>query len=109
MSVAAGRGRADDCTGEAGHVAPVVDRNRCEAKAACVQVCPFEVFAILPLDTVDRAALTLRGKVKAWVHGNRQAYVVRAPDCHACGLCVRACPEQAIRLEAASGPAGNPR
>ena len=40
------------------------------------------------------------GKVKAWAHGNRQAYVVRPFDCHACGLCVAACPEEAIRLAA---------
>lgn len=109
MSVAARRGRADDCTGEAGRVAPVVDRNRCEAKAVCVQVCPFDVFEIRPLEAMDRAALSLRGKVKAWAHGNRQAYVVRASDCHACGLCVRACPEHAIRLEPAPVPAGGPR
>lgn len=87
-----------ECKGEPGRVAPVVDRNRCEAKAACVSVCPFDVFEIQPLEASDRAGLSLLGKVKAWVHGNRQAYVVRPFDCHACGLCVAACPEEAIRL-----------
>lgn len=97
------RGSAEECAGDAGRVVPVVDRNRCEAKEACVQVCPFDVFEIRPLEAADRAVLTLAGKLKAWAHGNRQAYVVRADDCHACGLCIKACPEKAIRLEPTSG------
>lgn len=86
------------CKGEPGRVAPVIDRNRCEAKAACVDVCPFDVFEIRPLAAADRDALSLLGKVKAWVHGNRQAYVVDPAACHACQLCLSACPEEAIRL-----------
>ncbi|EQA34736.1 4Fe-4S binding domain protein [Leptospira inadai serovar Lyme str. 10] len=31
-------------------------------------------------------------------HGPNKAYVVRPEDCHACGLCVAACPEKAVRL-----------
>ena len=91
-----------ECKGEAGRVVPLVDRNRCEAKGGCVEVCPFGVFEIRSLEPSERAALTLRGKVKAWAHGYRQAGVVRAADCHACGLCVKACPEGAIRLVPAS-------
>lgn len=87
-----------DCKGEAGRVVPLIDRNRCEAKGGCVEVCPYEVFEIRPLAPADRAALSFRGKLKAWGHGHRQAYVVRPDDCHACGLCVQACPEDAIRL-----------
>lgn len=98
MSAAEQRGRPEDCAGEPGRVVPVVDRNRCEAKEACVQVCPYHVFEIRPLEAGDRAGLSLVGKLKAWVHGNAQAYVVHAEDCHACGLCLKACPEQAIRL-----------
>ena len=86
------------CKDEPARVAPIIDRNRCEAKAACVKICPYHVFEIRPLEAADRAALNLVGKLKAWVHGNRQAYVVQAQDCHACGLCIKACPEQAIRL-----------
>lgn len=79
-------------------VLPVVDRNRCEAKGACVSVCPFHVFEIRPLGAAERAALSLTGKLKAWAHGNRQAYVARPEDCHACGKCIAACPENALRL-----------
>ena len=45
-----------ECKGEPGRVVPVVDRNRCEAKAACVDVCPFDVFEMRPLEAVDAAA-----------------------------------------------------
>ena len=86
------------CKGAPGRVAPVIDRRRCEAKAACVAVCPYGVFEIRALAPADRAALPVLGRLKAWAHGNRQAYAVRAADCRACGLCAQACPEGAIRL-----------
>jgi 4Fe-4S ferredoxin len=86
------------CKGDAGRVAPVIDRNRCEAKAKCVELCPYAVFEIQPLASSDRAALSMRGRLKAWAHGNRQAYVIRPADCHACQLCIEACPEDAIHL-----------
>jgi 4Fe-4S ferredoxin len=92
------RSSTTECRGEAGRVAPVIDRNRCEAKAACVDLCPFGVFEIRPLAQADRAGLSWRGKLKAWAHGHRQAYVIRPADCQACQLCVKACPENAIRL-----------
>lgn len=87
-----------DCKGASGRVVPVIDRNRCEAKAGCVAVCPHDVFEIRPLEPADRAGLSWRGRIKAWAHGNRQAYVARPHDCHACGLCMTACPEDAIKL-----------
>jgi NAD-dependent dihydropyrimidine dehydrogenase PreA subunit len=90
--------KADECRGTPGRVAPVVDRNRCEAKGECVVVCPYDVFEIHALTPDDRATLGLRGRLKAWIHGNNQAFVVRPGDCHACQLCIKACPEQALRL-----------
>lgn len=88
----------DSCKGEPGKVAPVVDRNRCEAKEDCVRVCPYNVFEIRNLSDSDRRALSFRGRLKAWAHGNRQAFVVRPGDCHACQLCIEACPEDALVL-----------
>lgn len=79
-------------------VAPVVDRNLCEAKGGCVSVCPYHVFEIRPLDAAARASLSVLGRLKAWAHGNRQAYVARPEDCHACAKCIEACPENALRL-----------
>jgi 4Fe-4S ferredoxin len=90
---------SNDCRGEPGKVAPVVDRNRCEGKEDCVRVCPCHVFEVRVLDPADRASLSLIGRLKAWAHGNRQAYVVQPQDCHACQLCIEACPESALHLE----------
>ena len=98
MDIARENSSSSECEGEAGRVAPVVDRNRCEAKADCVRVCPFDVFEIRGLTPADRSSLSMAGKLKAWAHGNRQAFVVRADDCHACQLCIAACPEQALHL-----------
>ena len=88
----------DSCRGETGKVAPIVDRNRCEAKDGCVRVCPYDVFELRKLSPADKATLSLLGRVKAWAHGNEQAFVVRPEACRACQLCIEACPENALRL-----------
>lgn len=95
---------------ESGRVVPVIDRNRCEGKEDCAKVCPHHVFAMDRLDDAQRRELSLLGRLKAFAHGHRQAFVVRGEDCHACGLCVTACPEHAIKLVAGSrGPLVDPR
>jgi 4Fe-4S ferredoxin len=88
-----------DCKHDAGAFAPVINRDRCEAKEDCVRVCPYNVFEVRKVSEHDRGALRMRSRLKLWVHGNRQAYAVNANQCHACGLCVAACPEKAIKLE----------
>jgi 4Fe-4S ferredoxin len=95
-----------DCKQAAGVLAPVIDRNRCEGKADCVRVCPYDVFEIGVLPATERRALTIVGRMKAFFHGGKQAFAVRADQCHACGLCVTACPEHAIKL--ARSPAAAP-
>jgi len=86
------------CAPESKRVAPVVDRFHCEGKADCVRVCPHDVFVVARISDADFAQLTLIGKVKSLVHGRQTAYTPKADDCHACGLCVDACPEKAIHL-----------
>jgi len=86
------------CRPPTGTVAPAIDRNRCEGKEDCVRVCPYDVFEVRKLTGGERATLSFLGRLKASFHGNRQAFAVRADQCHACGLCVAACPENAIRL-----------
>lgn len=83
---------------EPGLVVPVIDRNRCEGKQDCVRVCPYGVFEIDKLDLETRRSLAPLARVRSLFHGYRQAFVRHPDACHACGLCVAACPERAIRL-----------
>jgi NAD-dependent dihydropyrimidine dehydrogenase PreA subunit len=77
----------------------VVDRSRCEGKRDCVEVCPYSVFEVRRIDDADYQALGFRGRLKVWAHKRQTAYTPGADACRACGLCVVACPEGAIRLE----------
>jgi NAD-dependent dihydropyrimidine dehydrogenase PreA subunit len=88
----------DDCRAEPGKKAPRVDPNRCEGKGDCVEVCPYDVFVVRRIDDADFAGLSIIGKLKSLAHGRKTAYTPGAGDCHACGLCVVACPEKAIEL-----------
>ncbi len=87
-----------DACKEAGRVVPVINQNKCEAKADCVRVCPYNVFEIRTLTPEERSGLSCAGRIKTWAHGNKQAFVTAPDACHACGLCVTACPERAITL-----------
>lgn len=81
-----------------GTALPVIDRNRCEGKAECLAVCPYDVFDVRRLASDEREGMSLLGTLKSWAHGHRQAVVARPADCGTCGLCVKACPEKAIAL-----------
>ena len=87
------------CRAEAGAFAPRIDRSRCEGKSDCVEVCPYDVFEVRRIDDADFAQLGLFGKLKSVAHGRKSAYTPRASACQACGKCVSACPEKAIKLE----------
>ncbi len=86
------------CKQPPGVFRPVIDRSRCEGKDECARVCPYKVFEVRQLSVPERSALPLLARLKTRFHGNRQAFAVRAELCHACGLCVAACPEKAITL-----------
>lgn len=88
-----------ECSGTVpGAVRPVVDPGKCEAKAECVSVCPYNVFEIVAMPEATYRSLGLLGKLKARVHGMQTAATPRAELCMACARCVAACPEQAITL-----------
>jgi NAD-dependent dihydropyrimidine dehydrogenase PreA subunit len=86
-----------ECKGP-GILVPVVDTHRCEAKGDCVRVCPTGVFELRRPSDAERAALGFLGRLKLRVHGGRWAVVASPSACEACGLCVPACPEDAITL-----------
>jgi NAD-dependent dihydropyrimidine dehydrogenase PreA subunit len=88
----------DNCRAPAGTYIPVVDHKRCEGKRDCVAVCPYGVFEVRHIDDEDFAQLGVLGRLKSRAHGRQTAYTPRASECHACGLCVVACPEDALTL-----------
>jgi ferredoxin len=56
------------------------------------------VFEVRRIDDADYRDLGRMSRLKVRAHGMVTAYAPRADDCRACGLCVVACPEQAIVL-----------
>ncbi len=88
------------CKAEPAAFRPVIDHARCEGKRECLAVCPYDVFEVRKIDDADFKPLRLLAKLKVFAHRKQTAYAVRADACQACGLCVVACPEKAIRLVA---------
>lgn len=93
---------AEVCKQPAGKFAPDINRNRCEGKGDCVEVCPKNVFVLGVLPEAERNGLSWIGKLKGFTHGWKQAFMPNVQSCEACGLCVSACPEKAITLTRAS-------
>jgi len=85
-------------------VIPTIDRAKCEGKADCVAVCPYGVFEVGRIADDEFAQLGLLAKLKSVAHGRKTAHTPRADACHACGLCVVACPEKAITLARRPSP-----
>lgn len=86
------------CAAPPGAFGPVVDHGRCEGKRDCVVVCPNDVFEVRRMEDGDFSQLTVLGKVRSLAHRRQTAYTPNLDQCRACGLCVVACPEEAITL-----------
>lgn len=91
-----------DCKQEAGVFMPIVNREKCEGKAECVAVCPYNVFEMGILPSQERAALSFVGRLKGTAHGWNQAFPIHVEACRACAECVASCPEKAITLRRAA-------
>lgn len=92
------RGDPEDCRGEPGRVVPVVARGRCEGKAECEAICPYEILDVHRIEDDDYRGISFISRLKVRARGMQSAYVIRPDACHACALCVGACPEKAITL-----------
>jgi 4Fe-4S ferredoxin len=88
----------ETCDAAPGAWRPVVDRARCEGKGDCVAVCPYGVFEVGRMSAEDHGALPLLARFKVRVHGMKTALMPKLDACRACGLCVVACPEDALTL-----------
>lgn len=85
------------CDDTGGKLMPLVNFNNCGAKEDCVAVCPYDVFEMLPITLADKSQLNFKGKIKTFFFKHK-AYLTDPTLCQACGLCVQACPEKAIKL-----------
>ena len=88
----------EQCQAPPGSWQPRIDHSRCEGKRECVDVCPYDVFEVRRIDDADFRGLSWLSRAKVFVHRMQTAYAPRADSCRACGLCVVACPEDAITL-----------
>jgi NAD-dependent dihydropyrimidine dehydrogenase PreA subunit len=88
----------EKCGADPGAFQPIINRNSCEGKRDCVEVCPYNVFEVRQIDDKDFVELSFFGKLKSRAHARQTSYTPNANLCQACGLCVVACPEKAITL-----------
>ena len=87
-----------ECNADPGTFRPVVDAHKCEGKGDCVAVCPHDVFEVGRMEDARYQTLPFFVRLKVRAHGRKTSFTPRADECRACGLCVVACPEDAIRL-----------
>ena len=88
-----------NCRFEPGVMVPIIDPMGCEAKGPCVPICPYDVLVLRTVSAEAKAQLPLLGRVKLFVHGGKQAFALDPDACRGCGLCVKECPEKAIKLQ----------
>lgn len=88
---------SSNCSDVAEKLMPVVNFNSCDGKEECVAICPYDVFEMQFISKEDKLKLNLKGRIKTFFF-KQKAYIINPDKCHACGLCIQACPENAIKL-----------
>lgn len=76
----------------------MIDHRKCEAKRACVEVCPYDVLVVQRISRADWEDIGAIGRLRSRAHGRNTAYAVTPDECRGCGLCVAVCPENAITV-----------
>ncbi|MFY9717465.1 MAG: ferredoxin family protein [Thermoplasmata archaeon] len=94
----------EQCRAAPGRWTPVIDRDRCEGKSDCVAVCPYSVFDLGRLTDAEYLAMGYLARLKARHHDRATSRTPRSEECRGCGLCVVACPEDAVTLTLIPGP-----
>ncbi len=77
---------------------PEINISKCESDGACVKRCPQSALEMKEISQTQYAQLSLIGKLRTKVHGRNKAFLTNAAECIGCGICVRVCPEKAIKL-----------
>jgi 4Fe-4S ferredoxin len=86
------------CKADPGAYRPEVDPRRCEGKGDCIEVCPYDVFELGRLPDATFDSMPFLARMKSRAHGRKTVFTPKSDACRACGLCVVACPERALRL-----------
>lgn len=79
-------------------VYPIIDKVKCDGDAACIRVCPNNVFSVREITDDENKQLPFLGRFKTKIKGRAKSFVVRAELCIGCNLCVTNCHENAIKL-----------
>lgn len=86
-----------NCSNRTEKLMPIVNFNNCSGKKDCVEICPYNVFELRSITKEDKTNLNIKGRIKTFFI-SQKAYVINPSQCHTCGLCVKVCPEKAIKL-----------
>ena len=71
----------------------VVDREKCKACGKCIEVCPKHLIELIPYDSKYVVACSSEDKGPVTMKGC-------TAGCIGCSLCVKACPQGAVKVEA---------
>jgi formate dehydrogenase (NADP+) beta subunit len=84
------------------HIQTIYDSEKCILCGACTDVCPEHCLKLVPLETLDLEADTLRSLLSHYAISDEQPLSAMIKDdekCIRCGLCAIICPTDAMTME----------